>query len=172
MRHNFPANSRIAANRQAITASPVIKSKLTYKRSVFMKRMGIFFAGLILFGLMTNFSLAAQDNDWAYQFGQELFWEALRDANRIPYKISNETGKDIQEIYISRSDFVNWGQNQWTAQELFSSGYYIDAKSDDVGSYDIMLVATDGWSYIKEHVRIITDVEIKFTASDRNKKQF
>jgi len=132
---------------------------------------------LLLLGFVVVCSVHAQAAspdmwNWGYQFGQELFLEALRDANRIPYKISNETGKSIQEVYISRSDSDSWGRNQWSSQELFLSGYNVDAKSDDVGPYDIMLVATDGWSYVKSHVRITNEVVIKFTASDRDKKRF
>jgi hypothetical protein len=134
-----------------------------------MKMKTIFF--VVILGVVTCSFLVAQ-NGWGRAFGEELFWEALRDSNRIPYKISNTTGKNIQEVYISRSDSDSWGQNQWTSQELFPSGYNIDAKSDDVGPYDIMLVATDGWSYVKSHVRITTDVVITFTASDRNEKKF
>jgi len=141
-----------------------------------MKKKLVFCFAILIGGFACS-SLAAQAVspdlwNWGYQFGQDLVLDALRDAYRIPYRISNETGKSIQEVYISRSDSDSWGQNQWTSQDLFLSGYNVDAKSDDVGPYDIMLVATDGWSYIKSHVRITNDTVIKFTASDINKKMF
>jgi len=141
-----------------------------------MKKKTFLCFAILISGFVSS-SLAAQAVspdiwNWGYQLGQDLVLDALLDAYRIPYRISNETGKSIQEVYISRSDSDSWGQNQWTSQDLFLSGYYVDAKSDDVGPYDIMLVATDGWSYVRSHVRITNDAVITITASNRDKKIF
>ncbi|GHT99425.1 hypothetical protein FACS1894142_6990 [Spirochaetia bacterium] len=118
----------------------------------------------------TVIPLYAQDYWDLYNFGQNLFYDALIDANKIKYVIVNSTGKSIQEIYISVSTQDNWGKNQWQSQELLPTGYQIEAKSDDVGPYDIRLVDIDENEYIKSRVRITSDLIVTFTENDKVKK--
>jgi hypothetical protein len=105
-----------------------------------------------------------------YDFGYNLGMEMMRDASRIKYTIVNSTDASIQEIYISSSNSDSWGANQWTSQELFLSGYEVEAKSDDVGPYDFCMVDTNGNKYIKGRVRITSDLVVIFTREDRVKK--
>ena len=109
-----------------------------------------------------------------YNFGQDLvyesFKESMNEALTKPFIIANETGKEIQELYIALSSDDDWGKNLWQNEEFFHSGYHIKLSSEDVGPYDIAMVDTDGNVYAKYKVRIIEDLTIKFTQKDRLEK--
>lgn len=103
----------------------------------------------------------------AYNFGYNLGMQGFYDMMRIPYTIHNQTGTNIGEVYISRVDSDYWGYNQYTDQEYFKNGEYLQAKSDDAGPYDIMLVDAKGNKFVKQRVRITNDAKIVFTKNDR-----
>ncbi len=100
----------------------------------------------------------------------ESFKEAMNEALTKPFIIANETGKEIQKLYIALSSDDDWGKNLWQNEEFFHSGYHIKLSSEDVGPYDIAMVDTDGNVYAKYKVRITEDLTIKFTQKDRLEK--
>ena len=112
----------------------------------------------------------AMGTEWAYNLGFGLGLEMLRDANRINYTIVNSTGANIQEVYISLSSSEYWGENHWSSQELIPSGYQVEARSDDVGPYDFLLVDTNGNKYQKFNIRVTSDLVVNFTREDREQK--
>jgi hypothetical protein len=132
------------------------------------KHLIVVFTWGLLIGFNTPVFAQYDPGYWdAFNFGQELFYESLRDAQRIPYRLNNETGVNIQEIYISLSSSDSWGRNLWQSEKFFPSGHYVEMKSDEVGPYDIKLVDDRGREYVKTRVRITTALVITFTPKDR-----
>jgi len=117
----------------------------------------------------SNTTVSGNDQQF-YDLGFNLGMEMMLDASRIKYTIVNSTGANIQEIYISPSSSDSWGANQWSSQELFLTGYQVEAKSDDVGPYDFRMVDVNSNEYIKGRVRITSDLVVTFSSEDRVQK--
>lgn len=145
---------------------------------------------LIMMGLaVPTVSLFAQDQAWwdlhnmVYNQAMDYIWNTpfedtnqsqsitpsqnapQRVENRVPFKIVNSTGYDINGIYISPISSDSWGSNLWASQDTFKTGYQIEFNVIPE-TYDIKIVNTNGVSYIKIKNRIIANSRIEFNAND------
>jgi hypothetical protein len=80
--------------------------------------------------------------------------------------ISNTSGKQINEIYVSPSTDTNWGSD-WLREHVLASGqrFPIRPRRDGTCVFDIRVVFADGTSEERRRVNVCNVNEVAFTAA-------
>lgn len=80
--------------------------------------------------------------------------------------ISNTSGRQINEIYVSPSTETNWGSD-WLREHVLASGqrYAIRPRRDGTCVFDIRVVFADGSSEERRRVNVCTVNEVAFTSA-------
>ena len=84
------------------------------------------------------------------------------------HTIVNNTGYTVTRVYIKLSSSENWGSNRLDGHGNLSSGNDLQV-SLERGTYDIMLVDTDGDTYIKWRQGVRENMKTTFTFDDMSK---
>jgi hypothetical protein len=80
--------------------------------------------------------------------------------------ISNTSGKQISEIYVSPSTDTNWGSD-WLREHVLASGqrFAIRPRRDGTCVFDIRVVFADGTAEERRRVNVCNVNEVAFTAA-------
>lgn len=80
--------------------------------------------------------------------------------------VSNTSGKQINEIYVSPSTDTNWGSD-WLREHVLASGqrFAIRPRRDGTCVFDIRVVFADGTSEERRRVNVCNVNEVAFTAA-------
>lgn len=80
--------------------------------------------------------------------------------------VSNTSGKQINEIYVSPSTVTNWGTD-WLREHVLASGqrFAIRPRRDGTCVFDIRVVFADGTSEERRRVNVCNVNEVAFTSA-------
>jgi hypothetical protein len=92
-------------------------------------------------------------------------WRASAQPNP-DFWVSNTSGKQINQIYVSPSTDTNWGSD-WLREHVLASGqrFAIRPRRDGTCVFDIRVVFADGASEERRRVNVCNVNEVAFTAA-------
>lgn len=94
----------------------------------------------------------------------------LDDIEFPSINIVNNTGYIIYYVYISETSSNTWGPDRLTSNQVLRDGQSVSIQlsrfAGTANQYDVMLIDSDGDSYVKKNVTIRTNSRIEFTIGD------